>query len=495
MRRQRPEALRDQALRQRRFLLACLFCTGACALILEILGTRLISPYYGSSLYCWSALITVTLAALAWGYQWGGALADRTPVLTLAARLLAGAALTVAAVPALRMPALQGTAPLGVELGALVSAAILVAPSLILLSALGPLSVRLLSEELACVGRSAGQTYAVSTLGSVLGAALAGFVLVPHLSLSHILYGLSILLLLLSAWAHQVCQRRLPLAQPAAAAALALFGFWPRAPEQTNLRLIRESAYGQIKVLDFDGKRYLLINGTSQSTAWLPSLRSDAQYQKTMELAVAARPRARSALVIGLGAGLLSRDLSRMGLAVDSVELDPAVVDVARRWFAFSPSGTLAVEDGRRYLETCRRRYDLIFLDAFNSEAPPFQLFTRESFELMRRHLNPGGLLSINLLSGIHGRDGEAWRSAERTLASVFPEVSACLASETLEDLGNVVFFAADGRLPKPKRPLEADGDALLLSDDYAPLESLLARASVRWRLLLQKKVSQVLLY
>ncbi|MDE2237095.1 MAG: fused MFS/spermidine synthase, partial [Elusimicrobia bacterium] len=154
MRRQRPEALRDQALRQRRFLLACLFCTGACALILEILGTRLISPYYGSSLYCWSALITVTLAALAWGYQWGGALADRTPVLTLAARLLAGAALTVAAVPALRMPALQGTAPLGVELGALVSAAILVAPSLILLSALGPLSVRLLSEELACVGRS-----------------------------------------------------------------------------------------------------------------------------------------------------------------------------------------------------------------------------------------------------------------------------------------------------------------------------------------------------
>jgi spermidine synthase len=509
----------EKARRQKMFLRVCLLVTGGCALVLEILGTRLISPYYGSSLYSWSALITVTLVALAIGYQWGGRLADRSPVLTLAARLLAGAALSVAVTPALRAPALQATAFLGVELGALASAVILVAPALILLSAIGPLAVRLTASELASVGRSAGETYAVSTLGSVLGAVLAGFVLIPRLPLSQILFGMAVLLLLLSTWAHSLSQDRLPLAQPAIAAAVALWGFWPRPVESTNILLNMESAYGQIKVMDFGDNRYLLVNGTTQSMAKLPALRSESPYLHTMELAAYARPQAKRALVIGLGAGLMTGELERAhGVITDTVELDPAMVEAAKMFFDFAPKGAVFVDDGRRFLEEPgahaeRTRYDLILLDAFGGEAPPFQLFTQESFEAMRRRLAPGGIVAINLVSALDGDAARPWRSAYRTLASVFPNVRAYSASEPIEGLGNVVFFASEGPLPKSPpaaarppllkdaayalaHPLDPSGEsAELMTDDFAPMESMLADTSVRWRRNLQKKVSEILLY
>lgn len=505
---------RERLRREASFLRVCLFLTGACALVLEILGTRLISPYYGSSLYCWSALITVTLVALAAGYHWGGRLADRTPVLTLAARLLSGAALFTALTPLLRAPILKAAAPLGIELGALASAAALVAPALILLSALGPLAVRLLSDSVDVVGRSTGTIYAISTLGSVTGAVLAGFVLVPRLPLSQILYGMAALLLLLSAWAQHLSRREIPLAEPALAAAVALFGFWPRPVPATNMVLNEESAYGQIKVLDFNARRYLLVNGTTQSMALLPSLRSDSQYAQAMELAAAVRPKAKRALLIGLGAGLMAGTLQRdYGLTVDAVELDPAMLAAAKTYFGYRPNGDVFVEDGRRFLERTDRRYDLIFLDAFGGEAPPFQLFTKESFEAMRARLQPGGLLAINLVAAVHGEQGKSWRSAAATLRSVFPRVASYMASDPVEDLANIVFFAGDEALPSAvpptappemrknaalalSRPLDAaSGSAELLTDDFAPMESLLAESSVRWRRTLQKKVSDILLY
>lgn len=510
----RPPEAQARRKGDRLFLRTVMFCTGASALVLEILGSRLISPYYGSSLYCWSALITVTLAALAAGYAWGGRLADRTPALTLAARLLAAAAFSCALVPSLREPALRATSPLGVQWGALAAALVLVAPTLMLLSALGPLAVRLEADSLAMVGRSAGGVYSLSTVGSVVGAFLAGFVLIPRAPLSQILYGISILLLLLSTWGHHLSQLRLPLAQPAIAAAVALFGFWPRPAADTNVVLNRESAYGQIKVLDTETRRYLLVNGTSQSVAMLPDMRSESPYARTMELAAAARPKAKRALVIGLGAGLLTTSLEkRYGLVVDTVELDPAIADAARRFFGFAPNGRVHVEDGRTFLERPGETYDLIFLDAFGAEAPPFHLFTVEAFAAMRRRLAPDGILAVNLVSALHGEPGKGWRSAYRTMSAVFPNVKALCASEPMEDLGNVVFLAGAAELPDRvpakapadmredaaaalARPLDpAEGHAELLTDDYAPLESMLAETSVRWRRGLQKRVASILLY
>lgn len=503
---------------QHRYVLAALFATGAGSLVLEIVGTRVISPYYGSSLYCWSALITVTLVALAAGYNVGGRWADHGPSPTLFARLVCFAGATIAVIPALRVPVLKATTPLGVQLGALASATVLVAPALILLAALPPLAIRLTTQSLAGVGRSSGDVYAVSTLGSVAGALLAGFTLVPNLGVSSILYGEAVVLLLLGAVGYWVSRAAIPLRPAAAAAAVALFGFWPREQPATNMLYSKESPYGQIKVLDFRDRRYLLLNGTTQSMVNPATGESESQYAHALEAAAALKPGKRRAAVIGLGAGLLTMDLERhYGWTVDSVDIDPDIVDVARRYFGFAPKGRVALEDGRGFLEKAAEKYAVVFFDAFGPEAPPYHLFTRESFEAAGAALEPGGILAVNLVTLVDVAGDDGWVATFKTLRSVFGNVRAYRASPAYEGLGNVVFFCSNGPLPVESAPaklrasiradaalmaknelkpsLERLDAAPLLTDDYAPLEFLLAKTAVRWRAMLQDRVEQVLLY
>ncbi|MBI3551448.1 MAG: fused MFS/spermidine synthase [Elusimicrobia bacterium] len=513
-----PSPVKTLSAGQTRFVLASLLVTGAATLVLEIVGTRVISPYYGSSLYCWSALITVTLIALAAGYSLGGRWADKSPYLTLFARLLCLAGAAVATVPALRMVVLQSTTPLGIQWGALASALILIAPALVLLSALGPLSIKLTAEAMASVGKSAGDIYAVSTVGSVAGAVLAGFVLIPLLPLSQILLGLSTVLLLLGSLGYYLSRQGRPVAQlaAAAAAAVAFLGFTPRRVVETNVT-VKESAYGQIKILDFNGKRYLLVNGTTQSMAPIDTMESESQYAQSMEWAALARPGAKRALVIGIGAGLLPGALERdYGLLTDAVDVDPEMVSAARTYFNYRPRGDIFIEDGRTFLEKTPRRYGAVFLDAFGAELPPYHLFTLESFSRMREVLEPGGVVAINLVTMLHGKGAAPWLSAYKTLRAVFPEVRAYQAAEAFDDLANVVFFCSDEPLgheargkarPFIKKNLEfmldhelkPGVDALdlgvLLSDDHAPMEYLLASSAARWRRSLQDKIPTVLLY
>lgn len=503
---------------QNRYLLAALFITGAVTLVLEIAGTRVISPYYGSSLYTWSALITVTLVALAAGYNWGGRCADRSPSLTLFARLLCLAGAAVAFIPPLREPVLRLTAPFGVQVGALASATLLVAPALILLSALGPLAIRLTTLGLDSVGRRAGDVYALSTVGSVAGAVLAGFVLIPNLALSRIFYAIACLLLLLGALGYRLSSLRIPLPQMAAASIVALWGFWPRPSPRSNVLLNKDSAYGQIKVVDFQGgNRYLLVNGTSQSVALTARGESDSQYCRSLELAALLRPKAKRALVIGLGAGLLPGALERAyGLVADVVEIDPEIVTTARRFFGYAPKGNISVQDGRTYLERTQRRYGLVFLDAFGAESPPYHLFTKESFAAMHRALEPGGVLGVNIISLVGSPGDEAWLSTFKTLKTVFPHVRAFIASDLSMSIGNVLLFCSDapidlsGAAPArafiradiatlPSHELAPDSAALarvpVMDDDHAPLEFLLARTALRWRKSLQSGSSDLLLY
>lgn len=515
MKPQPPKALNAP---QHRYLLAALFATGGTTLVLEVAGTRLLSPYYGSSLYTWSALITVTLVALAGGYSLGGRVADRGASLLTFARLVCWASLAVAVVPALREAVLKATSPLGVQLGTLASATVLVAPALVMLSALGPMAIRLTALGLETVGRRAGDVYALSTIGSVTGAVLAGFVLVPHVPLTKIFYGAAVLLLLLGALGIRLAAQRVPLVPVAAAAAVAFIGFRPRPSPATNVLVNHESPYGQIKVVDTDtGVRYLMVNGTSQSVMVLKTGESDSQYCHGLEWAPILRPAAKRALVIGLGAGVIPAAFERAyGLVTDVAEIDPDILRAAREQFGFQPRGDVFVGDGRVYLERTDRRYDVLVLDAFGSESPPYHLFTKESFEAMKDKMTPGGVLAINLVTAVSAPGNDAWLAAYKTLGGVFAGVRAYGASDRYRDIGNVLIFASDGPLEpasKPRlRPVAADDLAFmlaqplkpsaeelerapLLTDDYAPLEFLLARTASIWRRSLQDQISELMLY
>lgn len=508
---------------QTRYLLVSLLMTGGGTLVLELAGARLISPYYGSSIYTWSALITVTLVSLAAGYNYGGMQADSKASLTLYSRVIGWAGLAVAVIPVIRQPVLKITSPLGIQSGAVASACLLVGPALFLLGQLGPLAIRLQANALATVGRSAGNVYAVSTIGSVLGAALTGFVLIPHFQLSRLFFGLALMLLLLCAWGLLLSTKKVPVGPALAAVVAAWAAFWPREHAATNIRLLQESAYGQIKILDSLPLRYLMVNGTSQSIAVVPErhgdpFESDSPYIHTLELGAHLAPAGGRALVIGLGAGLLPGALERVhGMITDSVEIDPAMLAAAREFYGYSPRGDVFTEDGRVVLEKNERRYSLIVLDAFGAEQPPFHLFTTEAFVRIRESLSPGGLLAVNLVSLVDGPGSEPWLSSYKTLRAVFPEVKAYQSGPGFKGMANINFycsqspldFAASARsaraliredvrfmLEHELRPTASELDRVaILTDDYAPLESLLARSILRWRASLQEMIGDVMLY
>ncbi|MBI4061917.1 MAG: fused MFS/spermidine synthase [Elusimicrobia bacterium] len=498
------------------FLMTSLFATGLCSLVVEIVGTRLISPFYGSSIYTWSALITTTMVALAAGYAWGGRLGDRDPHLVLFARLLLAAGAAVAIIPVLREPVLRASAPLGLKFGALAAAAALVGPTLVLLGMMGPVVTRLTATSALDAGRRSGDAWAVSTLGSVVGAALAGFVLIPLWPGSRILLGAAAALAGLGAWGLWLATRRASAAAIVAAAFLVLSVRAGGGRHGAVLERV-ESAYGRVEVFDAGERLCLLVNGTNQSEMDKSTGLSAAVYLRALQWTRALRPKARTALVLGLGAGLLPRALERTGLTVDSVEIDPEIVRAARRHFGYAPRGRTFVDDARALLESRDERWDLMVLDAFGSESPPCHLFTVEAFTRMRRSLTPEGVLAVNLVSGVLGPEGRPWRATYKTLARVFPNVRVFVGAQTAPGLFNVLFFAADGHLDAPASSAPADAreavaamlpleltprpaDAAEMSavaemtDDYAPLDSLLAATAVRSRRLLQEDMPDILL-
>ena len=110
-----------------------------------------------------------------------------------------------------------------------------------------------------------------------------------------------------------------------------------------------------------------------------------------------------------LGAGTFPRIASRVApeVSLHSVEIDPVVVDIARKYFFYQESDrlTTTVEDGRVFLSRPGPAYDLIVLDAFNAQGVPFHLTTREFFEVVRQRLAPEGVFAANFIGALMGKD------------------------------------------------------------------------------------------
>jgi spermidine synthase len=225
-------------------------------------------------------------------------------------------------------------------------------------------------------------------------------------------------------------------------------------------------------------------------------------------------------LALGLGAGLLPTALERKGLTVDVYEIDPEIVRIAEKWFGYAPKGEVGVGDARALLETRDGGpWDLMVLDAFGAESPPAHLFTKQSFDQMRGALSPDGVLAVNLVTAVEGPDGDAWRAAYKTLRRAFPNVRAFVAAKPTDGLANVLLFASSGPLDAPAKDAPGAGsepdwgppmaamlahelkpsdaelqDVPAMTDDHAPLDTLLADSAARWRGLLQSGMSEVML-
>jgi spermidine synthase len=485
------------------YLLFTAVATGALVMVVEVLGSRVIGPFFGVSLFVWTALITVTLLALALGYAVGGHIADRHPdpaglyLLTIAAGVL------VALVPWLKPWVLKAALPLGLRGGAFFSALLLFGPALFLLGCVSPYVVRIAVREWGRLGRTVGVFYAVSTAGSCAGTLATGYFVIAYLGVAKAFFFCGLLLVLLGSTYFVVFRRRWALA----AVPLLLLPLFPRVtlPSATtadgtrvNLVHSEDSFYGNIKVVDYAGTgirtRELIIDGLVQGGIDLADGRSVYEYSYLMELLpLALQPQGRRCLVIGLGAGVVPRWYAARGIVTDVVDIDPRIVAVAQEHFGFRPSGEVFVEDARAFLARGGGRYDYIVIDVFNGDTTPGHLLSREAIELARARLNPGGVLALNLMGSLR-QHAAMTVSVIRTLNSVFREVAVHPLFDPAagDGTGNFVVIARDGPAsvagvaPEGVHPLAEAGvrhglagpvavpdhpDAIVLSDDFNPID------------------------
>jgi len=176
------------------------FVCGALVMVYEIIGSRIVSPFIGTSTYVWTSLIGVILAALSLGYWIGGRMADRRPDVKIlaAAIFLAGGAVSLTILIKDAVLSMISTAGGPLELKSVVAAALLFAPASVLLGFVTPYAVKLRTLSLEDSGKTVGRLYALSTVGSIAGTFAAGFILIPFLGSTRTLYLIAALLFAVS---------------------------------------------------------------------------------------------------------------------------------------------------------------------------------------------------------------------------------------------------------------------------------------------------------
>lgn len=455
----------EELVRKTLGLYAVVSVSGAAVLAIEILGTRILGPFYGVSLFLWSALITVTLAALSLGYAIGGRWADRGARIERLGIVLALAGLLVVAIPWLRRPLLSITEPLGLRAAVLVTSAILFGPPLTLLGMVSPYAIRLRTDRLEDVGRTAGNIFAISTVASVASALATGFVLIPSVGVQRLTLGIGLGLLLTGALALLASSARAGKVVGTAAIVVAIAGSFLRpAPTDANAASVvwtGQSAYAELRVLDLNFARYLLVDGGIHTIRAQPEGGALHPYAVVTDLAKLFFEAPGRLLLVGLGGGSVATSFAADGWEVDAVEIDPVVVRLARDSFELGPDVQVHVRDGRRFLSESDERWDVVVFDAYGSGSIPFHLVTREVFEVCKNRLSPEGLVLLNV-------EGRGWQdpiiaSLGETLRTSFRNVVALPTSEPPNTLGNIVLLATDrDPVEFPARRLEHPYDVMM---------------------------------
>jgi spermidine synthase len=468
-------------------LTVILFVSGGAVLALELLASRILTPYFGVSLYIWTGILSITLIALALGYWAGGRFAARggreaspARLVRLYALMPAVAALAIV-ISCLVYPYLfPRLAAFDLVLGAFGACVILLFVPLVAASAMNPLLIAiLLSGSGGRAGDAgAGRVFFVSTLGSVVGVFVTAFGLIPYVANFSANLIVALTLALLSALA--VLRPPVPLAAAvnvraaAAGAVLAallmlLFAdaylgrMWPVnfGGRSWSVEARLSSLFGTVKILksepDAAGAtvRLYFQDGLVQNTVGSDG-RSLSLYTYALEaLALAYRPQPASALVLGLGAGIVPMRFAGRGMTVDAVEIDPASLAVATRYFGFDPARvTVRLADARTELKRCTPRYDVVIVDLFLGDGTPDYLITRDFFSDLRRCLAPGGVAVFNTFADLE--HPAAYAHMLTTLRAELPYLVLYRPDWPGAAHINSFIVAADTPLPEPQRvPLD----------------------------------------
>lgn len=496
------------------------FFSGAAVLVLEVLGARVIAPYLGTAFFVWVNVIGVILASLSIGYWLGGVLADKNDRL-LPWIFLAAAILVTIVIPERALLPYFGA--LGIQIGSLVAAVFLFAPTSVVLGMVSPYLIKLAARDLAHLGKTSGSIFAVSTVGSITGTFTTGFWLIPAFTMPQLFWGLAGSLALLAVLAVPSVKRAAGMAAIAFALALGIQTLPQAALQSERIVFEKNSPYYNIRIHDAvtaggAGVRTLLLDGSTQSAKFLQEPPTDADgttngnnrrlfpflyIELSAELISAIKPRPQNMLVIGGGGYSIPEYVKARSpdTGVTVVEIDPDVTEAARRFFLRDPSMdiTTIAEDGRTFLNRNTEMYEVIYTDAYSGAyTVPGHLASREAFQRIYETLADDGVLIVNIASALEGEHAKLFKALSGTLDSVFPHrATFAVRIETPNTPQNIIVALVKHPGALNETALEAfsslrytktpdSAGIALLTDDFAPtdhlVESLVAEVYPRLR-------------
>ncbi|MDP7444732.1 MAG: fused MFS/spermidine synthase [Candidatus Poseidoniia archaeon] len=486
------------------------FAAGAAVMALEIMGSRLLAPVFGNSVFVWGSLIGIVMSSLSAGYFLGGKLADRLPSFRTFSIIILAAGFFTILIPISSPLVLELVfySGLGEQYGPLLATTLLLSAPTILLGMISPYAIRLATKNIVKVGGISGSLYSISTGGSILGTFFTVFLLIPSFSVRSIIFSIGVVLISISLIGLANIERVVTiiiagsLMMPST-----IFLAGTLSVYSGDLVYQTDTPYNSLNVVDNHarGVRTLWLNSMPHSATYLnDSNKSVFLYTDYFHLAFVFNPKIENVLFIG-GGGFSGpkkflEDYPK--ISVDVVEIDSQVVDIAKNYFDLKddPRLNVYVEDGRVFLSRTDSKYDLIVLDAYSKTYAPFHLLTLEFMESIEEHLKPNGVLVSNLISSLIGDTSDLLRAEYKTANKVLSHIYLFhTRTSSMSQVQNIILIGSLNQTqyskadliemakytPKRSEKLAEYASTYfdnevrtkelpILTDDYAPAQSLL---------------------
>ena len=486
------------------------FVAGAAVMVLEIMGSRLLAPVFGDSIFVWGSLIGIVMTSLALGYFIGGKIADRQPSFRSFSIIILAAGIFTILVPISSPLVLEVVFYSGLDdqFSPLLATILLLTVPTTLLGMISPYAIKLTVNDITKIGGISGNLYSISTGGSIVGTFVTVFLLVPSFGVRYIIFSIGVLLIAVSLIGLTNIEKifviiiAVSLMMPVTSFIAGTISIY-----SGDIVYQTDTPYNTLNVVDNQNKgvRTLWLNSMPHSSMYLNgSNNSVFLYTDYFHIAFVYNPDIENVLFIG-GGGFSGpkkflEDYSNV--IIDVVEIDAQVVDIAKNYFNVNENERLKiyVEDGRKYLSRTDKKYDLIVLDAYSKTYAPFHLLTLEFLESIEDHLNPNGILASNLISSLIGDTSDLIRAEYKTVNMVLPNVYLFYTySSSMSQVQNIILIASmnstnfskmdlvtmSNNAPKWSEKLAEYAltyfdekvrieDVPILTDDYAPAQSLL---------------------
>lgn len=481
------------------FISFIVFICGSIIMIYEMVGSRILSPFLWSSIYVWSSLIWVILASLSlWYYYWWKN-ADTNSKIDLQTVLFLSWVFifTTFILKDVVLWTFKATYWF-IEINTIISSIILFTPSSFFLGMITPFSVKYVLSSINNSWKKIWLIYFLSTFGSIVGTFLAGFYLIPNFWTTKIIFGLVILLMILSL----IISKKFIVTK----LLLSIFClFWIYVVDTFNYQYFSswwylefDTIYNKIWLYKWQdqksGQPTLNLSTDPYGTQCSMFINKDDlvfEYTKYYRLAKYFNPELKSALAIWWCNYSYPKDFLKMfsWANIDVVEIDPWMTEISKKYFNFPNNTNLKVyhEDGRMFLNKNQKKYDVIFSDAFNSfSSIPYQLTTQEAVKRKYESLNYNWVVILNLISAVSWNKWKFLRAEYYTYKSIFDQVYIFPLRWTEEyDTQNIILVAIKwdktfnfmtdsielNNYLSHLRKKSIDNDTPILTDEYAPVE------------------------